>query len=75
MKEYTFNTPDLAIIGEMVTLLSVKCQPIDCGEIVIENINNNPKHKITMDWNKVSTFIEKLGQYELKSFGFKGGRR
>ena len=75
MKEYNFNKNDLAIIGEMVSLLSKKCEPKKCGEIVIENINNNSKHKISTDWNKVSSFIKKLEQYEVESFGFKGGRK
>tara|TARA_R110002020_G_scaffold458682_1_gene676224 strand:+ start:315 stop:551 length:237 start_codon:yes stop_codon:yes gene_type:complete len=73
MKEYNFNKNDLAIIGEMVSLLSKKCEPKKCGEIVIENINNNSKHTISTDWNKVSSFIKKLEQYEVESFGFKGG--
>lgn len=75
MKEYNFNKYDLAIIGEMVTLLSKKCELEQCGEIVIKNINNNSKHIISTDWNKVSSFIKKLEQYEVESFGFKGGRR
>ena len=75
MKEYNFNKNDLAIIGEMVSLLSKKCEPKKCGEIVIENINNNSKHTISTDWNKVSSFIKKLEKYEVESFGFKGGRK
>ena len=70
MKEYNFNKYDLAIIGEMVNLLSKKCEPEKCGEIVIKNINSNPKHKVHMSWNEISTFIKKLERYELKCFGF-----
>ena len=71
----SISKDDLAIIGEMVNITSEKFLPEKCGDIIINNINKNPKHSISMDWDKIKSFIKKLEKCELKAFGFKGGRK
>tara|TARA_Y100001937_G_scaffold23628_1_gene33691 strand:- start:250 stop:477 length:228 start_codon:yes stop_codon:yes gene_type:complete len=67
------NKYDLAIVGEMVTLLSQKCEPKACSDIVQDRVNGYPKYKISIDQGKIDSFIKKLQKNELKTFGFKGG--
>jgi hypothetical protein len=62
--KYTFNKSDIAIIGEMVTLLSKKYEPGSCGDVVIENVNKNPKIKTKVNWDSVESFIRRLQKYE-----------
>ena len=40
------------------------------GDIIINNIKNNPKHTIVINWNKIHSFIKKLEKNEEKILGF-----
>mgnify|MGYP003121084616 CR=1 FL=1 len=67
------NKYDLAIVGEMVNITSKYFMDKDktkVGDIIINNIKNNPKHTIVINWNKIQSFIKKLEKNEEKILGF-----
>jgi len=69
------NKYDLAIISEMVTMLSQKYKPKPCSEVVIDRVNSYSKYDITLDQSKIDSFITKLERNEYRTFGFRGGNK
>ena len=69
------NKYDLAIISEMVTMLSQKYKSNPCSEVVIDRVNSYSKYDITLDQKKIDSFIKKLEKNEEKTFGFRGGNK
>ena len=51
------NKYDLAIGGEMVTLLSQKCETKACSDVVQDRVNGYPKYKISIYQGKIDSFI------------------
>ena len=52
------NKYDLAIISEMVTMLSQKYKSNPCSEVVIDRVNSYSKYDITLDQKKLIALLK-----------------